>query len=189
MKKEDELVLCIPNTGIDGFAKTEVSYENATFLRRGDVENDPTYHQIIPYIVIRNSKGEILTYRRGTTGGEDRLHNLYSIGIGGHINNEDFEGDFHAAIENAIVREVKEELNLDLDNDFEYLQHIGWFACNATEVDRVHLAKLYILQISDDAISKIFGEEDVIEKIQFLHPDKVKELNLENWAKIALEAI
>ena len=101
----------------------------------------------------------------------------------------DFKQDLDQTIENAIVREVKEELNLDIDKDFEYLQHLGWFACTTSEVDRVHLAKLYILQISDLAVVKIFGEEKVIENIEFLSVEKVEELNLENWAKIALEAI
>ncbi len=52
---------------------------------RSRVEMDPSYKQIIPYIVIQTR--DILKtaiYRR--KGSEKRLHDLWSMGLGGHIN-------------------------------------------------------------------------------------------------------
>ena len=55
------------------------------FLPRKNVETNPDYKQLIPYIII-TFEDKILHYVRGKGGGEGRLKSLGSIGIGGHIN-------------------------------------------------------------------------------------------------------
>jgi len=189
MDKDNELVLCVPRTDINGFTRKPISFENASFRRRGSVENNPAYQQIIPYIVVRNDNGKILTYKRGKKGGETRLHDYYSIGIGGHVNIKDFYKSYDRTIENAVYREVKEELELDVDKDFEFLIYLGWFACNNTKVDEVHLGLLCTLQITNQGLNKILEEKEVIEDIEFLPIEEIKKLNLESWSKIALEVI
>ena len=54
--------------------------------RRGDMEEDPTFKQLISYCLLENEKGEILVYERLSGGGEERLHGQSSIGVGGHMN-------------------------------------------------------------------------------------------------------
>src|SRR5687767_12552590 len=58
--------------------------------RRGDVEEDPTLKQPIPYVVVRRrGEGrvqEVFMYTRLTGGGEARLHGKVSVGVGGHMN-------------------------------------------------------------------------------------------------------
>ena len=58
------------------------------FRPRGEVEEDPDYQQIIPYIVFRHEDRYLLT-RRLKQSSEKRLRHLYSLGVGGHINRED----------------------------------------------------------------------------------------------------
>lgn len=78
------------------------------FRRRGDVEEDPSLKQIIPYLVVRRA-GRYMLFRRTRVGGEARLHDLYSVGIGGHISKTDVDGagDIVAA---GLRRELEEEL-------------------------------------------------------------------------------
>src|ERR1035437_2104444 len=58
------------------------------YLNRSAAEQDKHYKQLIPYVLlVCNDK--ILRYRRGKGGGETRLHGFYSVGIGGHISEED----------------------------------------------------------------------------------------------------
>ncbi|HDJ4672336.1 DNA mismatch repair protein MutT, partial [Staphylococcus aureus] len=54
--------------------------------RRGDMEEDPSYKQLISYCLLENEHGEILVYERLSGGGEARLHGQSSIGVGGHMN-------------------------------------------------------------------------------------------------------
>src|SRR5271156_577764 len=59
-----------------------------TYLNRSDAEQNRSYKQLIPYALLI-CNGRILRYQRGKLGGEKRLHGLYSVGIGGHISEED----------------------------------------------------------------------------------------------------
>src|SRR5438552_14466403 len=61
---------------------------NLEYLNRSAAEQDRRYKQLIPYVLIL-CNGKILRYRRGKGGQETRLHGLYSVGIGGHISEED----------------------------------------------------------------------------------------------------
>jgi predicted NUDIX family phosphoesterase len=80
------------------------------FRRRGDVEQDPSLKQIIPYMVVRRN-GRYMLFRRTRAGSEQRLHDLYSVGVGGHIARDDVDGsdDLIAA---GLERELTEELTL-----------------------------------------------------------------------------
>src|SRR3989304_1111901 len=90
----DELILVVPRGrllppgGLDGFSVSGVDAyverirRHGDFRRRGDVEEDSSLKQIIPYLIIRYRE-RIFLFQRSTRGGEERLHGLYSIGVGG----------------------------------------------------------------------------------------------------------
>src|SRR6185436_21116754 len=61
---------------------------NILYLNRSEAELDKRFKQLIPYVLIL-CNDKILRYRRGKGGGETRLHGLFSVGIGGHIADED----------------------------------------------------------------------------------------------------
>src|SRR3989344_1241415 len=64
---------------------------NYTFLPRGEVENDHSWQQIIPYLVL-GWGGKIFLMKRKGDHTESRLSGMYSIGVGGHVNKEDVRG-------------------------------------------------------------------------------------------------
>src|SRR5260370_4528754 len=92
------------------------SISKLVYLNRSDAEQDRRYKQLIPYVLlICNDK--ILRYRRGHGGQEARLHGLFSVGVGGHISEEDHglfsnnrgyqEGMRRGLMEEVAIDEVK----------------------------------------------------------------------------------
>lgn len=58
----------------------------SAFLARRDVEENPIWVQVIPYVILRHC-GWLYTYKR--LDGDTRLDGLISIGVGGHVNESD----------------------------------------------------------------------------------------------------
>lgn len=80
--------------------------------RTDELEHDDTWQQPIPYVwLIKSSTKQVFLYKRAITGGEARLHNRYSGGIGGHID-KDTEETSRNPIVDAMMRELREELVL-----------------------------------------------------------------------------
>jgi predicted NUDIX family phosphoesterase len=79
------------------------------YLPRGRAENDPSFKQLIPYVVLRCG-GSVFHYTRGSKGSEARLHARRSIGIGGHVCSEDgvATADAYRA---GLLRELEEEID------------------------------------------------------------------------------
>src|SRR5271168_1258992 len=97
----DEKVLVIPTEQFrsagyfNGFRRVDAGYraaildpKNYQFRPRYEMESDPGFKQLIPYIVLKFGE-ELFHYRRGSAGAEKRLQALRSIGIGGHISEVD----------------------------------------------------------------------------------------------------
>lgn len=79
-----------------------------SFLPRPQAEEDPSYRQIIPYALVRHAQ-KFFLMRRTKGGGEARLHNLYTLGVGGHINPEDVGGN---PVLEGLRRELLEEVGI-----------------------------------------------------------------------------
>jgi predicted NUDIX family phosphoesterase len=77
-----------------------------TFRRRGDCETDPTWKQVIPYLVVRD-RGSLFLMKRTRAGSDERLHERWSIGVGGHVNPDD------GGVTGGLAREWAEELVAD----------------------------------------------------------------------------
>src|SRR5712664_282614 len=73
---------------IEKYLPVITAASNLTYLNRSEAEQDKRYKQLIPYILLI-CDDKILRYRRGKGGQETRLHGLYSVGVGGHISEED----------------------------------------------------------------------------------------------------
>ena len=60
-----------------------------SYRPRSEVEEDPSFKQLIPYVIFRHRDAQgrqtVFQYTRGTGQGEGRLHSKRSVGIGGHI--------------------------------------------------------------------------------------------------------
>jgi predicted NUDIX family phosphoesterase len=104
------------------------------FAPRAAMERDPRFKQVIPYLVLRD-QGRYFLMRRTRAGGDERLHDRFSIGVGGHLN----PGD--ADLAGGLVREWNEELAADFVPEFRLL---GLLNDDETEVGRVHLGVVYL---------------------------------------------
>ena len=98
---------------MDRYLPVILEAKNNHFMPRAKAETDPSFKQVIPYVVITDGKN-ILHYVRGKKAGEQRLVAKGSVGIGGHINDEDhtlFAFGLQA-FRDAVQREVCEELSV-----------------------------------------------------------------------------
>jgi len=152
------------------------------YLNRNDAEHNQRYKQLIPYVLLI-CKGRILRYRRGRGGQETRLHGLYSVGIGGHISEEDnelfstglgyHEGMRRELMEEVAIDEVKEAAVAVINDD-------------STEVGYVHFGVVHVMNV---ATEKIVGRRSGIVAPQFIPiPEAVKDpAGYESWSRFCLE--
>ncbi len=162
---------------------TEQIRQNAVFLPRPVAEADPTYKQIISYVVIRRGT-EVFSTRRLKQGGEARLHGLISLGIGGHINPIDTCGDI---LEHGMRRELEEEVALSAEPCS--LKPIGFINDDGNEVGKVHLGMLSVLDVPPHCAvtvretEKLLGRWLSIAALPSLAPE------METWSQIACTAL
>lgn len=160
---------------------------NPVFMPRDQVEEDPTYLQIIPYIMLRKGD-EIFTYSRGVGGGEARLHSNYSIGLGGHIDREDswvFPGkglDIIHTILCSAERELREEVGVTVEINTDACH--GLLFDPTTPVGNVHLGVLMEVEITTKDLTL---EAEIITNGKFLRPKDILTLpgSLETWSNLA----
>lgn len=149
------------------------------FLPRAEVEDDPRWRQIIPYAMVERNQQALLVERL-SGGSEVRLHNRYSLGIGGHINRQDAEcqvaGDLLTA---ALTRELREELVIGAF----FAEAVGLIHSDASPVDRVHTGVLYLVKTLEATVReqhKLRGAWAGLNEVTAL------EARLEGWSQLAL---
>ena len=163
--------------------------------RRGDMEEDKNYKQVIPSMIIKQDD-KYFTYTRLEGGGESRLHGKSSITIGGHANDvEDYWNFEHLMAVNA-KRELEEEVYVLDENGKEIDNHLrltknmsikGLIYNSLTDVDAVHIGLLTMIEIPEDWNVEV-KETDVLEG-KFRTVEEIKELDLENWTASALSVL
>lgn len=151
------------------------------FRPRPEMETDPAYKQIIPYVLVTRG-AEAFVMQRLKKGGEQRLHGLLSLGVGGHINPVDEAGG--SALTSGLRREVDEEVAVERAAS---LTPLGVINNDRDEVGRVHLGFLFRLE-AEGAVTvreteKLSGSFMPIAALPALR-DK-----MEGWSQIALEVL
>jgi len=111
------------------------------FLPRSQVEQDETHKQIIPYICIRHGDSFVLLQRTKKQS-EARLHNKFSLGIGGHINEQEVAGGAKDLVQAGLLRELNEEISVAQGWKLNLL---GTIYDSSTPVGRVHFGIVYEL--------------------------------------------
>lgn len=151
-----------------------------SFRPRSEVEEDPSYKQLIPYCIFRHA-GEVFHYTRGKKGGEGRLHSKRSIGIGGHISSTDRDQG-ERVYDTAMEREISEEVFLE--TGFTQ-QCVGLINDDQTPVGRVHLGVVHIFDVES---AKVRPKEESILEAGFAPPAKLlHEIDqFETWSQICL---
>jgi predicted NUDIX family phosphoesterase len=173
---------------VDRYLPTILDPKNISFLSRAQAETNPDFKQIIPYVLITDGKS-VLHYVRGKKAGEQRLVAKGSIGIGGHINDEDHSLSLFAftfnmqAFQDAVEREVREELSVQGSFD---AKPVGLINDDSTEVGRVHFGIVHLLFRTPDKVKK---NEQVITQVEFLPIEelKTKREQMESWSQLCLD--
>jgi len=169
---------------VDRYLPAILENKNNSFQPRSQAETNPNFKQIIPYVVVTDGNS-VLHYVRGKKAGERRLVSKGSIGIGGHINEEDhtFFAFGLQAFQEAVKREVCEELAIQ--GDFN-AHPIGLINDDSTEVGRVHFGVVHILFCSPDKVKK---NEQVITQVEFVPIEelKAKREQMESWSQLCLD--
>jgi predicted NUDIX family phosphoesterase len=148
------------------------------FEPRRAMEGDPSFKQIIPYLVLRDGELYFLM-RRTRAGGDARLHDAWSIGVGGHVNPGD--GD----LAGGLLREWTEELVAGFVPEFRL---VGLLNDDTTDVGRVHLGAVYLADAAGKPVAiretnKLTGA--------FATAAQVGEVadRLETWSRLAFEFV
>ena len=68
-------------TDVEPYLKTLLDPAYISFRPRDQMENDPSFKQLIPYCLFRYGD-QLFHYKRGKLQGEGRLHSKRSIGVG-----------------------------------------------------------------------------------------------------------
>ena len=192
MAKEDEMILVVARNivipeswrgikteGIEGFEKLVREY--GQFQRRGapdkgGMEDDPNFKQIIPYMVFR-SRDRYLLMQRTDQSIETRLHNKYSLGIGGHINQEDLDQG------ETILDWARREFNEEVEYSGQFnARALGLLNDDTDSVGRVHLGYVILLDSDSDQIrvrdEHISGSLMTLYEMRHLCPQ------MESWSSI-----
>lgn len=120
----------------------EVVNKEYFFMNRPDAENDIEHKQVITYAFL-TCEDSIFVLKRLSKQNEKRLHNMYSLGVGGHINpTNSKELEDRDIIEVGLLRELHEEIDVVTDN-ISSIELIGAINDESNEVGKVHIGFLY----------------------------------------------
>jgi predicted NUDIX family phosphoesterase len=167
---------------VEKYLPAVTSSSRLVYLNRSEAEHDKRYKQLIPYVLLI-CNGKILRYRRGRGGQETRLHGLYSVGIGGHISDEDhglFSNDL--GYRDGMRRELMEEVAVDEGKEAA----VAVINDDSTEVGCVHFGVVHVMHLANESIvgrrSGIVGPEfiPIVEAVR--DPSAY-----ESWSRFCLE--
>jgi predicted NUDIX family phosphoesterase len=170
------------NEEVQKYLPVVTSPSNLIYLNRTEAEQDRRYKQLIPYVLLI-CNGKILRYRRGKGGQETRLHGLFSVGIGGHISDED-HGLFSTGIgyEEGMRRELMEEVAIEQ----VHAPAVGLINDDSTDVGYVHFGVVHIMRVADESVA---GRRSGIVAPEFIRVADAREdlASYESWSRFCLE--
>jgi len=186
----EELVLVVPRASVmadpgwlgirsaDQAAFEALVAADGRFEPRATAEHDRSLKQVIPYLVLRDGPRYFLM-RRTRAGGDARLHDRWSIGVGGHLNPEDRD------LAGGLRREWREEIEADFVPDFEL---VGLLNDDTTDVGSVHLGAVFVADAT--------GREVAIREVEklagaFAEPAAVAAVRdeMETWSRLVFDAL
>lgn len=182
------------------------------FIDRRWCETALNFVQILPYIVVKNTAGEVLTYRRPPTiTGEKRLEGKLSLGLGGHMDNmvsyANCLGDLRTFIYREGARELQEEIGLDYTTGLGLLASVQkWSALYEPKhespieqrhllpnVSYFHLGLVGVVTLppnAEDKLDLVFEKSELFD-VRWEYPDAVRQdseavLQYEDWSQQVL---
>ncbi len=198
---QTECVLVVPTAlfhrlgHFQGFSRDVERYlgelfspEHTSYRPRHEVEEDPSFKQLIPYVIFRHTDAagrvHLFQYTRGKGQGEGRLHSKKSVGIGGHISVEDSAAET-SAYEEGMRRELAEEVTIDTSYREECA---GLINDDESEVGKVHLGVVHIFDVETPDVRPL--ETDICDAgFRPLEEIMADTSGFETWSAICLKAL
>ena len=160
------------------------------YLPRGRMEEDPSYKQLIPYVLFRWTDDDggvhLFEYQRGGGMGESRLHAKRSVGVGGHISSLDAAaGKSRHVYREGMQRELAEEVAIDTPYDETI---VGLINDDETPVGQVHLGVVHLCDVLQPLVQP--READILDA-GFRPVDELRGriAQFESWSQIAVRAL
>lgn len=198
-----ETILAIQSSVLstpESFFRTTAEYvfhellvsQNLWFGPRKPLETNYDFRQIIPYTLLKYGD-KYVSYERTKKGGESRLHNLRSLGIGGHINTTDIYYyptdpetiDIQSTLTHAIAREIQEELICS--PMYDKLDIVGCICSSHTDVDRVHLGVVVVIPLSSDSIISHISHVTKVACVNPVESMTMIDHTYESWSQIVIK--
>lgn len=148
------------------------------FRPRAAVEADPSYKQMIPYLVLRDGERWFLM-KRTRAGADQRLHDRYSIGVGGHLNPGDVD------LRGGLRREWREEIDAGFVPAFHF---VGLLNDDETDVGAVHLGAVFVADAAGRPVAVRETEKLSGSFVDTGHVEAVRE-RLETWSVLVFDAL
>ncbi|HMP06592.1 MAG TPA: phosphoesterase [Lacipirellulaceae bacterium] len=169
--------------------------DDLTYRPRGQMEQDPSFKQLIPYVVFRyrdaSGADRLFQYTRGGGQGEARLHAKRSVGVGGHISTLDHaarqrnggaSGDVYRE---GLVRELDEEVRIETSYQESC---VGLINDDETPVGQVHLGVVHLCDVDEPRV--LPREADILNAGFRPVEEILAELEqFETWSQIVVRAL
>ncbi len=182
------------SSDIDKYLPALLESQQLSYRPRGEMEQDPSFKQLIPYVLFRHVDAagtpRLFQYKRGGGQGEARLHAKRSVGIGGHISTLDEEklgdaGSKHDVYREGMRRELDEEVTIDTEYTNEL---VGLINDDETPVGQVHLGMVHLYDVKSPNVKP--READILdagfEPIEELQSQLDQ---FESWSQIVVRAL
>ncbi|HEX3600756.1 MAG TPA: phosphoesterase [Lacipirellulaceae bacterium] len=175
---------------IDRYWPQLVTGDHVEYRARGEMEEDPSFKQLIPYVLFRwtDAAGtpHLFEYQRGSGQGERRLHAKRSVGIGGHISSIDSGvGPSHHVYREGMRRELEEEVLINTPYEETV---VGLINDDETPVGRVHLGMVHLCDVQQPNVRP--READILDTRFTPVADILERLEqFESWSQIAVRAL
>jgi predicted NUDIX family phosphoesterase len=148
------------------------------YFPRPAAEVDRALKQIIPYLVLRDGP-RLFLMKRTRAGGDARLHDHFTIGVGGHMN----PGD--ESVLGGLRREWREELEADFVPEFRFL---GLLNDDTVEVGMHHLGVVYVADAAGRSVAirethKLSGSFETVASAYGVYDQ------METWSQLVLDAL
>jgi predicted NUDIX family phosphoesterase len=166
-----------------------LSPKNTSYRPRGEMEENPNFKQLIPYVIFRHrdaaSREELFQYTRGTGQGERRLHSKRSVGVGGHISADDRTCADAVPYQEGMRRELDEEIIIDTP----FTQRcVGLINDDQTPVGQVHLGVVHLVDVERPAVKP--RESEILDAGFRPVAELLADLDrFETWSQFCLQAL
>jgi len=152
------------------------------YRQRSDIEDDPGLQQIIPYCVVHHPHDDTyLLTRRLRRSTEKRLHHLFSLGIGGHVNPGD--GESGDPVVGGLRREWAEEIRCPSPATARLVAVLN---DDSSPVSKVHLGLVFLVEptlgfVDVRETHKLDGESLSLSEMRNRY------LSMESWSQLVYD--